>query len=451
MRFILTILLLTLLNRPTLAADTQAIADLVSKLDTPDSQAQADIAQQLLDLGPDAHESLWQGPASTAALRASLRAQIREARDKQLAAGGLVVHEWGSIRTLANHKGATIGTQWSDASDLPPFVHLWENPTQPEPQVVEKPILYFYTPTPQPMKLNVQVRAPQGLFTQYYPLPTSIRPTFYGSTPSYGNARLAWAVELNPKTSSLPSVEPNHPWWHIARDVDAAPLVVNNEHEKFLFYRGVTRSEPEIRITGDEAKGIYELHNTSHSTITHAILMRVNEKGGTYCLVRKLARQEKVSVDLNSAQPDFTDAQSAQDHFQEYLQWRGLYPKEATGLTKIWGKMFFAQPGIRLLYVMPDAHAAAMLTLAISPQPAHTARTLIVQVECETVDMRKRIEKLIDDLSDQNFARREAAQRELESLDRFAQTLLREAIKSHTDPEVRQRANEILEKMNRKG
>ena len=461
MRLLLCFVLSTLFVVPAIAQDEMDppidqsnIAFLIKELEVGDGARRDEAAKRLVGIGMAAIEPLYDGPAATADLRKQLRGKILAQRDARYAKQGLVVHEWGSLRMLANHKGATVGSQWTDASDLPKFVHVWEEMRQNVPMVIEKPIIYFYPPSDQPMQVNVMAQAREGMFTQYYPKPSMIQPMPMGDAiPPLSNGVVSWNnVQINPAAAkAMPKVDPAHPWWHIARDVDATAVTVNGEAEKFLFYRGVTKSSPAIHITGDEASGVYELHNASKNPIRHAIMMRVTDTGASYRLVRLLNPDDRVTVDFNETEKmTWTDAKPTEAHFRERLEWHGLFAKESTGLLKIWGKDFFQRPGIRLLYIMHPNEADAAIKLTINPKPAHVARALIVQVECETQAMRKRIRLLIDDLGDADFDKRQAAQAELQSLDRFAESLLREAMKDHPDAEVRLRVEEILNAMRRK-
>lgn len=428
---------------------------LVESLEHAQGQELLDLQNAILLKGMAGHDLLYTGSPATAELRAKLRKQLRAARDKAALDKGLVVHEWGSVMVLANHDGANIGYLGDDFSDLPPFVYTWEKHMQDQPMVIRKPILYFYTKQDNRQLGQVSIHAPHGLFTQWYPKVTSVQPSFYGQVPTHvpvSNGRVYWnGVRLNTgkhADAALPTVDADHPWWHIARDVDAATITINGESEKFLFYRGVNRFGSKITIAGSESEGRYELHNTSKHTIRNVIMMRIVDDRMIYQLVPLLEPDQKVAVSITGEGSMAADEALAR--FTEQLEADGLFPKEADVVRRIWGKFFFKREGVRLLYVMPEQRADEILRLKIHPKPADVARTLIVQVECVTEKMTRRITQLIDQLGHQDYKVRERAQRELERLDRFAEALLRKAVAETQDAEVRDRAKAILMKMDQK-
>lgn len=442
---------------PGASAEAEPAADvdaLLKRLAQAEGAERRVAAEAILDRRMAAHEALFDGPAGTAEVRAELRRELRSQRDAEARAKGLVVHEWGSVMMLADHDGAKLDYLANDHFDVPPFVHRWESmqPFRPvAPQVIRKPILYFYPPDDRKMQATVDVRVMKGMFTQWYPKPTRIEPMpGENKRPEFGVGRTLWArFTIDPSAGEkLAEVDRDHPWWHVARDVDASPVTVGEETEKFLFYRGMAKPRDAVKITGDEAEGAYRLHNSGERPVHDIIVMRVNKAGGDYRLVRRLAPDEKAAIDFNDPAESgagWTRSDAALARFGERLEAAGLYPKEAKGLTTIWGAFFFDRPGVRMLYVMPEAQADAMLPLVIDPRPSDVARALVVQVECQTEAMRKRIEGLIDKLADADFEVRQAAERQLRSLDRFAIALLRKAVAEHPDEEVRVRAGKVLD------
>ncbi len=428
---------------------------LVASLDGVQGEPLANLKRLIIAEGMPIHDALYTGPAATAELRAKLRAELRAARDATALDKGLVVHEWGSVMVLANHDGATVGYLGDDKSDLPPFVHTIEQHMQDQPMVIRKPILYFYTKQNNQLLGQVAIHARHGLITQWYPKATSVQPRYHGQLPDHlpvANGNIHWSgVRLftdGSQDASLPAVDADHPWWHIARDVDAATVTVNGESEKFLFYRGVNRFGSKVTVKGSESDGRYALHNTGKHTIRNAVMMRVNEGRAVYQLVPALEPGQKVTVSLADAS-DWT-ADTSLARFTEQLEADGLFPKEADVVRRIWGKFFFKREGVRLLYVMPEPRADELLRFSIHPRPADVARTLIVQVECATERMTHRIAELIAQLGDQDYKVRERAQRQLERLDRFAEALLRKAVAESHDVEVRERAEAILKKLEAK-
>jgi len=93
---------------------------------------------------------------------------IRAPRDPD----SLVVHEWGTFTSVAGETGEAI--PWlplQSADDLPCFVERFRH-FPPKSSVrgtvrMETPVLYFYAP--REMTVDVSVRFPRGLITEWFP------------------------------------------------------------------------------------------------------------------------------------------------------------------------------------------------------------------------------------------------------------------------------------------
>ncbi len=88
-------------------------------------------------------------------------------------------------------------------------------------------VIYFYSPTPMTAKVSVDF--PNGSTTEWFPNASGIV-----------SNRVSW-----PEVKVQPAASPEFPsefassHYYAARLTDAAPLAVEQEQEKFLFYRGV--------------------------------------------------------------------------------------------------------------------------------------------------------------------------------------------------------------------
>lgn len=398
------------------------------------------------------------------AVGAALRHMLRAKRDTQALKSGLVVHEWGSMQHHVGTSTSEFDLIGEDQSDLPSFVKVWADQPVLGPQIIRKPILYFYTQ--QQRKVNVTVRFPEGVLTQWYPDVSFFAPQRDGrgrlgnnQAPPPRNGLLAWQqIDLNPETdtSKFAQVDKNHPWWHIARDTDATPVRVVAQNgrraatggvvERFLFYRGAgsytpmvlpTRNEPGVDLSVRvpfsqiDLRGVFLVRvNDSGATISHAPVLRAE---GTMALAGP-----------NEIKPIDIAAKLAKAQLIESLEAAGLFPKEAAGLVEIWGDDMFTTPGERLLYLMPSNEVERVLPLDIQPAPSQTVRTLIAWVELSTPEAEKRVKDLIDKLGSNDAKERDAADAELRRLDRFAEAILQRVVKTTADPIVKQRIEQIL-------
>lgn len=402
------------------------------------------------------HDELYdhEDPAVGAAMRQMLRAK----RDVAALKSGLVVHEWGSMKHQIGTSTSEFDLIGEDQSDLPSFVKVWADKPAIRPQAVEKPILYFYTQ--EQRKVNVTVRFPEGVLTQWYPDVSFFMPQHDGrgrlgnnQAPSPRNGALAWQqVELKPDmdASKFAKVDQNHPWWHTARDTDAVPVRVIKDGqeavERFLFYRGAGSYKPMVMPTRNEpGRDLSVTVPFSQIDLRGVFLVRVNDSGATIAHAPVLRAQGTMQLGgPDHIKPTDQAAQSAKAQLIESLEAAGLFPKEAQGLVKIWGDDMFTTPGERLLYLMPSNEVERLLPLDIQPAPSQTVRTLIAWVELSTPEAEKKIMDLVKKLGSEDAQVRSAADAELRSLDRFAEAILQRVAGSTTDLAVKQRIEQIL-------
>ena len=337
-----------------------------------------------------------------AAVGAALRHMLRAKRDATALQSGLVVHEWGSMKHQVGTASSEFDLIREDQSDLPSFVKVWADQPRHMIRTVEKPILYFYTK--QQQKVNVTVRFPEGVLTQWYPDVTYFSPQHDGRRPGNNqaparNGALAWLqINLNPETdtSKFVNVDKNHPWWHIARDTDATPVTVTKKNrrgapigsavERFLFYRGAGSYKPMVLPTRNKPGVDLSVRVPfSQIDLRGVFLVRVNDSGATISHAPVLKAESTMNLAGSEAvKPTEEAAAIAKDQLIESLEAAGLFPKEAAGLVNIWGDDMFTAPGERLIYLMPSNEVERVLPLTIQPEPKQTVRTLIAWVELST-------------------------------------------------------------------
>src|SRR5665213_834447 len=108
------------------------------------------------------------------------------------------VHEWGTFTDVQGGDGELLSWRPLETSELPGFVRDWKNPGMNrrfagffignEPTIVtgvkqvmitlqrlETPVMYFYSDAD--MSVDMDVRFPKGLITEWYPQATQIGPS----------------------------------------------------------------------------------------------------------------------------------------------------------------------------------------------------------------------------------------------------------------------------------
>src|SRR2546425_1300499 len=249
-----------------------------------------------------------------------------------------VAHEWGTFTSVQGADGVLLPWNPLETTLLPKFVHDWNKPgldRRPAGalnrdtkslfvtlQRMETPVIYFYSD--QERTVDVTVRFPQGLITEWYPQAHDIGPSAFppnklataldgfaqqaGLSPritlasmfgkkgvpdsriAWRNVRLLPAAHVSQVGGEIPTgLSGNH--YFAARETDAAFLQVKSpdkagpaiEQEKFLFYRGVANFKTPLQVTfngGNET--ILFLRNTGTDELRHLFVLAVRGGQGKF-------------------------------------------------------------------------------------------------------------------------------------------------------------------------
>jgi len=313
--------------------------------------------------------------------------------------GDLTVHEWGTFTTVAGQDGFAI--DWlplGGPTDLPCFVEHFQDRrdakialNQPTPVDyataranlwgrvrMETPVLYFYTS--RPTTVSVRVQFPHGLMTEWYPRASVAQP--FVNRDSYRSAR--WASWIAwPNVAISPGASPRFPagegesHYYVARNTDAAPLTVNGQSERFLFYRGVGSFEVPISTVavGDTAVRISTL---DRDELQGAVLFSNRHGVVGYRVLGTLPNDTVVAAPNRGG----TLAELRRE-IERMLVRGGLYQREATAMVDSWRDSWFEE-GTRVLYLVPPRHVDQILPLTITPAPKVVARVFVGRMEVIT-------------------------------------------------------------------
>jgi hypothetical protein len=342
---------------------------------------------------------------------------------------GLVVHEWGTFTSVAGPDGRSVDwTPLSGPQDLPCFVERQKPsgltsiqvkgrdifgllkllPTQvfpqkltlappvttpalpaPPPPVMiakirmETPVLYFYSP--EAVTADVKVSFPQGAMSEWYP--QAVVPPLQVARPlAAGVGTIQWpSVNIVPGAKVAYPQDRTKSHYYAARDVDAAPVQVGTQYEKFLFYRGLADFQPSIIATvernGDVTAAIAE--GTPH-------LVLFENRGGR--VGYRIAKDMKSRVTMSRPAPSTVDALRAD--LEDMLVGEGLFRREAKAMVETWRDSWFEE-GTRLFYVIRKSTIDQRLPLAITPAPAEVARVFVGRLELITPEMKDEVERAI--------------------------------------------------------
>jgi hypothetical protein len=296
---------------------------------------------------------------------------------QSLPARGLVAHEWGTFTSVAGEDGRPV--QWlpqSGPTDLPDFVgriNCSLKGSLSGTVRMETPVIYFYAP--REMTVDVRVRFPQGVITEWFPRLTGV------SNDIINNAfkgDISWTnVKVRPGARAQFRTERDKNHYYVARETDAAPLQVGADEERFLFYRGVGRIPPPIhaRVTPD---GQIIVSHSRGAALGDIILFE-NRDGATAYTAQHTAAARTA---FNALEPE-GEGPSPQMQLQKTLVAHGLYPREAKAMVDSWRGSWFEQ-GTRLFYIVSGEAVDAILPLQIDPQPVEVKRVFVGRLEIAT-------------------------------------------------------------------
>lgn len=301
----------------------------------------------------------------------------------------LSVHEWGTFTSIAGAKGEAVS--WlpqAEKDDLPNFVeHLRNNRFKGGLQGtvrMETPVIYFHST--YPTTVSVHVGFAQGLLTEWYPHATTPLTPRQVSGPILdlrsSRGELSWNfISVDPNdTQNFPKEKPASRYY-AARQTSASSLSVKSsagqQHEKFLFYRGVASfSAPVCAVPMNN--GRIFVSNLSQKPIPQAILF---ERRGNRLGYRSLgAVQNSLIADPLELTADMN---SLSRHLEKTLIEQGLYGDEARAMLQTWNDSWFEE-GTRLLYIVPRSFVDSILPLTINPTPARTTRVFVGRMEIVT-------------------------------------------------------------------
>ena len=296
---------------------------------------------------------------------------------------GLVVHEWGTFTSVAAEDGTAV--DWvpqQGPRDLPCFVDRVQYNIKgwlPARVRMETPVLYFYSPDEK--AVDVRVRFPQGIITEWYPraevAPTRIELTTLRNPGLEGT--IGWnQVRVLPRAAEDYPVESGANHYYAARKTDASPVEVDGEREKFLFYRGIGNF-PLPLTAALSADGQVVVSATNGQPVGDVMLFENTAGTAGY----QALRSAKPTVTLERPAAPRVPTPSVHSALERMLVAQGLYQKEAAAMVDTWRDSWFEE-GLRLFYIVPRSAVDELLPLEITPAPASVARVFVGRIELVT-------------------------------------------------------------------
>ncbi len=331
----------------------------------------------------------------------------------------LVVHEWGTITTRHEASGTADGrlNRLDYYEPLADFVHRFEPPeTSRNPlgtllkvpvgtgrsdvtMRLETPVIYFHpapgAPSLSPFDVTVNFRG--GVLNEFYPEATPSVNGWNGARLSDGIvSTLTWKSVALTEGVKLPLT--NRHVWLAPREVASTPVTVNGgETEQYLFYRGVANL-PSLLRTELTATGMLlrppartPWLDASSATIGTAWVVDIRGKGiaavrSTDPLTITRGDTGTILARITPFTPrDYTE--SALPRLRETMHTalvaRGLYADEATAMLETWKNSYFATPGLRVFYLVPNEWTSYYLPLTIGT-PHTMTRVIVGRIDIQT-------------------------------------------------------------------
>jgi hypothetical protein len=374
---------------------------------------------------------------------------------------GFAVHEWG-VFTVSDDVATMNADHRAEMEALPKFMYgqmtTRELPTHFIPTRVKKPVVFFHAP--QPIVVDMRVQFPGGTPLVWWPATETPAITNHGFDEAPMKQKVAnelsWKLYLlKPppqlgKQNGLKEVGTGH-WVKALRDVTCDDVYVEvgqrgveAQTEKFVYYDGlmprgkgatIKVEKDRVSLKNEAQHPLYDVTVIDRRTPAKPRLVRVAKlDGGT--------TQETDWNDASEARWLEKAAQTLQDQLKD----AGLNEDEAKALVVVWTHDFFEADGVTLFYRLPQEEYDRLLPLTLKPRPEKQVRVgLVHQMHCEP-GLADRVAKLVKQLDDDEFAKREAAQTELEQIGRAAFPHLVKLYAKTNAPEPKRRIETLLEK-----
>jgi hypothetical protein len=311
---------------------------------------------------------------------------------------GLTVHEWGTFTSIAGADGQPVvwlPVQFPGPPELPSFVEHYT--AGPGKAIIrgtirmETPVIYFYTA--HETSLSVRVSFSKGLITEWYPHATRLEPLSPISVDAldqpHQDGSIAWdSVTVAPSPDDFPR-ENAGSHYYAARETSATPLTVKgpsgDQHEKFLFYRGVSNVSLPLSAKVLPSGAIQFGNRTGQPIPVLIVFERRGDKLGYHILT---SPQDHAILETPTVSGTFD---SLRGDFENILVAQGLFQDEARAMVETWRDSWFEE-GSRLIYVEPRGYLDSILPLSINPAPAQLTRVFVGRIELVTPATEQSIE-----------------------------------------------------------
>ena len=396
------------------------------------------------------------GAAAVLALGLTARLQVNDS--------AYTAHEWGTFTSIQGSDGEPI--RWNPflTSDLPGFVFDRTRPTHNDEllrtrgqefkmlgskqsrdfqQRMETPVIYFRSD--QALDVDVLVRFPKGLLTEWFPQVTTFGPVsgVPNLLPDTQESHLKWSrIHILPPSAStnqsVLATVPNEstPSHYYPARATAANLVETTRpfdsaraarvdgaahvREQLLFYRGAGDFQAPLRVSFDPSSQL-RLENRGHETIGPIFAVHTTNGQTAFTALGRLEPGARIRTPIPAASPGVSPAARLDELAEELrtaLTGARLHADEAAAMVTTWRDSWFTENGTRILYLLPQAWTDEELPLRLHPAPRELVRVMVGRADILHQDVETRARERVADHFRGNTTRATAGLQQL-GLGRF--------------------------------
>jgi hypothetical protein len=202
-----------------------------------------------------------------------------------------------------------------------------------------------------------------------------------------------------------------------------------NEHEKFLFYRGIGNFIPPLQVKLEGNQLI--LRNYGADVIARVIIFENRNGHMGWEILDKFKGKATLTRPALGGSVDSLNCE-----LEEILAAQGLFEKEARAMVKTWQDSWFEE-GLRVFFIVPRRSIDAILPITIKPIPDELSRVFVGRSEIITPEIEREIQEAAKQFCEGPVEKRAAAINTVRRYGRFAEPILREMMIRENIPSIR--------------
>ncbi|HEY1718216.1 MAG TPA: hypothetical protein VGH42_07970 [Verrucomicrobiae bacterium] len=385
------------------------------------------------------------------------------------------VHEWGTFTDVQGGDGKLLSWRPLQTSELPNFVRDWKTSGMNrrfagffmgnQPTIVtgvkemmvtlqrlETPVMYFYSD--EDMTVDVNVKFPGGLITEWFPQATQIGPSFpldtnVSDAGTLPDSRAVWKhLQLFSESKHHGEFEnrfpPNQSGSHYFAARETAADTVRTEfadgtkepdnYEKFIFYRGAGSFKTPLVVSVNSGNEVV-VENSGAEKLSHLFLVSIHNGRGAFALMDELPARNPVAwmnLNADSNWKYFPLAQFQNEigaQMESALTGEGLFADEAKAMVNTWKDSWFMEEGERVLYILPRAWTDETLPMTLNPKPEKIVRVMVGRAEVIAPSAEMKLSQDLSKAQTGDANSRGNAIAELKTFGRFAEPALNLALR----------------------